>query len=200
MKRLFSYLVVVCLISHVAVAQSNVKWTEKTAREWVNKGEWRHGLKLKLYDGLDYVEFAKQYHKNQAMWDKAFAYIRNTKLEDVPIGQYPIDGENVFAKITGGPNKDLEKTGWESHKQYIDLHLMITGKEKIGMALTTTASMTDPYSETSDMAHYKADGTFYTADSNTLLIFFPINAHRPGIRLDGYDTVKKLVIKVRVAK
>jgi len=204
MKKIFKYnllvLAAIFFISSVALAQNNV--TEKTAAEWVKKGEWRNGFKLKLYDGLDNVEFAKQYHKNKALWDKAFAYLRTVNLDTLSVGKHLIDGENVFATVTEGATKPFEQTAWESHRKYIDLHLMIKGKERIGVMNPATAKVTDPYDAAKDLAHYdiSTKGTYYIADPETLLIFFPQNSHRPVIHVDGYDKVKKVVIKIRVAE
>ncbi|MDB5117725.1 MAG: hypothetical protein JWQ79_3217 [Mucilaginibacter sp.] len=206
MKKIVNYklilLVIVCFVSKTALSQSSGNWTEKSATEWVKKGEWRNGFKLKFYDGMDNVEFAKQYHANKALWDKAFAYMRDTKLDALAPGKYLIDGDNVFATVTDAATKEFDKTAWESHRKYIDLHLMIRGKEKIGVMNPATAKVTEPYDETKDVAHYDpaTKATFYIADPETLMVFFPQNAHRPVIHVDGYDTVKKLVIKIRVAQ
>ncbi len=35
------------------------------------------------------------------------------------------------------------------------------------------------------------------AEPGTFFIFTPEDAHRPGIKVDGFDTLKKVVIKVR---
>jgi biofilm protein TabA len=204
MKKIFKYnllvLAVSCFIGGAAFAQNNL--TEKTAAEWVKKGEWRNGFKLKPYNGLDNAEFAKQYHKNKALWDKAFCYLRAVNLDTLSVGKHLIDGENVFATVTDAATKPFEQTAWESHRKYIDLHLMIRGKEKIGVMDPATAKVTDAYDAAKDLAHYdaSANGTYYIADPETLLIFFPQNAHRPGIHADGYDKVKKLVIKIRAAE
>jgi len=33
-----------------------------------------------------------------------------------------------------------------------------------------------------------------------MYIFYPNDAHRPSIKVDGYETIKKVVIKVRYAE
>jgi biofilm protein TabA len=192
-------LAIICFVSNAVLAQSPTKWTKEAAHKWVNSGEWRNGVKLKVYAGIDEVEFAKQYHSNKAIWDKAFAFIHNTNLDTLKPGKHVIDGENVYANVTDGPNKDLDKTSYESHRNYIDLQYVIRGKEKIGVTSPSAVTVTQTYDAASDMLHYTGDGTFYTAEPDTFFLFFPNNAHRPSIKVDGYDKVKKLVIKIRVA-
>ena len=202
MKRISNYklicLLIICLFSSTVFAQTKVL-TEKAASEWVKKGEWRHGFKPKVYAGMDNVEFAKQYQANKAWWDKAFTFLAHTNLDTLSVGKHPIDGENVFATVTEAPDKDMDKTAWESHRKYIDLQYVIKGKEKIGMAPLSTTTVTKPYNETSDGANYTAEGTFYMADPNVFFLFFPQNAHRPSVKVDD-SAVKKIVIKIKVAQ
>ena len=91
----------------------------------------------------------------------------------------------------------MEEVKWESHKKYIDLQYIIKGKEIIGVADASKAIITKPY--TVDAMNYTADGTYYTTDAGTFFLFFPNDAHRPTIKADGYDIVKKIVIKIQVA-
>lgn len=197
----------VCLISGLvfllppASAQNtNSKWDAKKASKWVKQGEWRKGLAMKLHPSTDMAAFATQYQKNQKVWDEAFRFLNRPDLDTLSPGKYPIDGDNVYASVSVGPNKEFDKTQWESHRKYIDLQYVIKGKEKIGVAPVAKATVTVPYSEANDIAHYTAEGKYYVASPGTFFLFFPVNAHRPNIKVDGYDTEKKLVIKIRVAE
>lgn len=204
MKSKFNYritlLAILCFIGSVFTATAQM--SESAAKAWVKKGEWRNGFKLNLYAGLDNVEFAKQYKLNKAYWDKAFAYLANTNLETIAPGKYPIDGENVFATVTEGPTKDIDKTGWEAHHKYLDLHLVIRGKERVGVMNPATAKVPNKYDDAKDVENYDINtkGDYYTEDPSTLYIFFPQNSHRPGIHVDGYDQIKKIVIKIKMAE
>lgn len=172
------------------------KWNELTSEKWLKTGEWTNGTTAKPDKSVNLIEFAKQYHLNKALWDKVFAYLDQAKLEQIAPGKYPIDGDNAFAIVTEGPDKELGQTAWESHRNYIDLHYVIKGKEKIGGAPVANATVTKAYDPAKDAANYTVDGTFYIATPGTFFLFFPSDAHRPGIKVD--DTpVKKLVIKIR---
>jgi biofilm protein TabA len=175
------------------------EWTEKSAKKWVKSKQWADGLTIKVHPSVDAVEFAKQYSANKVYWDKAFAFIRDKNLKELPAGKYPIDGENVYATITDGPEKEFEKTAWESHRKYIDVQYVITGKEKIGVESLSKATVSKPYDEAKDGANYTATGEFYVATPDEFFLFFPTDVHRPNIKVDGFDTAKKLVIKIRYA-
>lgn len=190
-------LTIVCFMYTTASGQMS----ESAAKAWVKKGDWRHGFKLKLYPGLDNVEFAKQYQANKKYWDEAFAFITNTNLDTLSAGKHIIDGDNVFATISNGPTKDIDKTGWEAHHNYLDLHLVISGREKVGVMNARTAKVTNPYDAAKDLENFDINtkGDWYIEDPSTLYIFFPQNSHRPGVHVDGCDVVKKMVIKIRMA-
>ncbi len=182
-------------ITSIAVAQTT--WTEKSAAKWVHKGEWKSGLKINVHPAVNNVTFAEQYHKNKAAWDKAFAFLRDSDLSTLTVGKHVIDGDNVYAIVTDAPSKEFDKSAWESHRNYIDLQHVIRGQEKIGEAPVATATVIKPYDEAKDVANYTTEGKFYLATPDIFLLFFPGEAHRPNIKVDGYDVVKKIVIKIR---
>lgn len=177
--------------------QTNKVWTEKEAAQWFKKGEWLDGLKFKPHKSINKLEFAKQYHDHREMWDKAFAYLKNTDLENLKPGKYEIDGENVFAMVAEGNKKDFEATKWESHRQYQDIQMVITGKEKIGTANISALKVTEPYDEIKDVMFYSGDGENHLAEPGKFFIFFPQDGHRPDIKVKDYPTDKKIVIKVK---
>jgi biofilm protein TabA len=207
MKKL-TYVIVVLFITissaHInLLAQTTAQdtWTKEKAGKWFLSNKWQNGLKLKAHESIDKLEFAKQYHKNKALWDKAFAYLRDTDLEKLAPGKYPIEGNDVFASVTEGPTKDIQNAKCESHIKYIDLQYVIKGKEKMGVSPVSEVKNIAPYDSTKDIAFYDGTGNkFYEAKPGTFFIFFPNDAHRPGVKVDGCDTDKKIVIKIVAAK
>ncbi|MGN6531894.1 MAG: YhcH/YjgK/YiaL family protein [Ginsengibacter sp.] len=170
------------------------------AKKWFTKQEWLGGLKLKPHKSIDVAEFARQYQLNKKYWDEAFAFMKNNDLKKMAPGKYPIDGDNVFATVTEDPTKNFDKTNWESHRNYVDLQYVIAGEEKIGVYPVSKATVTKEYDEKKDVANYNAEGKIYDAKPGIFFLFFPSDAHRPGITPDGNLVDKKLVIKIKVAK
>jgi biofilm protein TabA len=184
------------MIENTALAQQP---TEQAAKKWLKSKEWNNGISQNVDPSVDAVEFYKQYHANKTVWDSVFTYIKNTDLETLAPGKYPIDGDKAYASVTEGPSKEPAKAGWESHKNYIDLQYVIKGKENIEVTPVSSATVTKPYDAAHDAANYSATGVMHTAVPGTFFLFFPQDAHRPNIKVDGYDVVKKLVIKIHVA-
>jgi biofilm protein TabA len=188
-------------MENTAIAQNKTgdSINQKTAERWLHGNKWKNGLKLNIHKTVNAVEFYKQYHNNKAVWDKVFNFLREQNLDTLSTGKHPIDGDNAYASVTEAPSKELDKAGWESHKKYIDLQYVIKGKEQIGVIDITKATVTKPYDDAKDGAAYTAEGTYYTAEPGTFFLFFPQDVHRPNIKVEGYNTVKKLVIKIKVA-
>ncbi len=198
MKTLTALFLLVVVAGTTNGFGQDTAWTPAKAEKWLKSNEWKNGLKLKPHPSINKVVFAGQYHKNKAEWDKAFAFLRDSDLVNMKPGKYTIDGTDVYATITEGPEKTFEQSAWESHRKYTDLQYVIKGKEKIGVAPVAGATVTQAYDEKADIAHYTSEGQYYIGDPSVFFLFFPADAHRPNIHVDGYDVVKKVVIKIRV--
>ncbi|WCT11151.1 YhcH/YjgK/YiaL family protein [Mucilaginibacter jinjuensis] len=184
------------MIENIALAQQP---NEKEAKKWLQSKTWNNGISQNVDPSVDAVEFYKQYHAHKALWDSVFTYLKNTDLNTIAPGKYPIDGDNAYASITEAPSKEPAKAGWESHQKYIDLQYVIKGKENIEVTPLSTATVTKPYDAAKDVANYSATGTVHTAEPSTFFLFFPNDVHKPNMKVDGYDVVKKLVIKIHMA-
>lgn len=192
--------ITVLIISFKSEGQSNNSWTLAKSVKWYNSKDWLNGLQLMPHFSTDKQEFANQYHANKKWWDEAFAFLKRSDLETLKPGRYAIDGENVFATVSVGPTKDLDQTKWESHRIYLDIHYVIKGKEKIGIAPVSSAKVIQAYDSTKDIAFYTSEGKYYTSSPNSFFIVSPEDAHRPGVKVDDYEVIKKIVIKIRKAK
>ena len=168
--------------------------SEKKIVQWVNKKEWANGLTLNLHPTVNNDSFYVAYHRNTNSWDAAFAFLKNVNLEELKPGKYPIIGDQVFASVTEAPSHNKEDVKWESHKNYVDLQYIIKGKEMIGIADTSKATIIKPYSP--DVINYTSEGKYYITEPYKFFLFFPNDAHRPTIKVEGYDIVKKIVIKI----
>jgi YhcH/YjgK/YiaL family protein len=183
----------------IAVVEAQNKPTN-TTQKWFEEKAWLNGLPLQPHASINQREFEKQYKANTLLWNKAFQYLKETNLEALKPGKYSIDGDNVFATVTEGPARSADTAKWEAHQQYIDIHHVISGKENMGLAPLSSATMITPYNSAKDIGFYKANGTFYESEPDNFFIAFPSDAHLPNIQIKSYDgPVKKIVIKVKKA-
>jgi biofilm protein TabA len=202
MKKIFwpALLIFILLAALQGIAQPTPgEWSKHKAKKWFKKMEWLDGAHLTPHSSINKKEFARQYHLNKILWDKAFAFLKEHNLDSLPKGRYKIDGDEVTASVTEDPSKDFDKTNWESHHRFIDIQCIISGEEKMGIYPVSKATLIKEYDDNRDAANYSAKGKFYVAGPGVFFIFFPSDAHRPNISPGGNKLVKKIVIKVKVA-
>jgi biofilm protein TabA len=206
MKHLSAYknlcLLILCLmINGICPAQTTTEWDEQSATKWFNDKAWANGLKTKAFLPLNLVTFAKQYEANKASWDKAISFLRDRNMELITPGRYEIDGDNVYAMVTESPGKEPDSSAWEGHRKYIDLHYVIKGRERIGIISSNSLKVTKPYDEAKDAEnYYYPNGKFYLATPEIFFIFFPGDAHQPGVKVGSDEPIKKLVIKIKAVQ
>ncbi len=164
---------------------------------WFSSGEWLKGLELKAHESTNQEAFEKLYKSNPALWDKAFAWMKSTDLNTIEPGTYIIEEDNVRAIVSEAPAPELENVKWEAHQNFSDIQYIVKGKAQMGVAPVSEATVTIAYDSANDIGFFDAEGEYYTAEPGTFFIFTPADAHRPGIQVEGYDTVKKVVLKVR---
>lgn len=181
-------------------AQTASTVSSSKARKWERTGDWRQGLSMKPDKSVDAQMFYTQFHAHPDWWQKAVEFMKRPDLATMAVGTYPIVGKDVFATISEYVPKDLTKSLWEAHHNYADIQAVITGEEKIGKSDPAKLKEVHPYKEANDAANYEGPGKYYIAKPGTFFIFFPGQAHRPGLKVNAGDTahVRKLVIKMRV--
>jgi len=189
----------------VSQTANNFIMTESTQKaktpvlDWFKEKPWFKNVKLVPSESINLDELKKSYAATPAYYEKAFEYYKNNDLLKLATGKYLIDGENVFAAISEYDTQDPAERKWENHKKYIDIQILLSGKEKMSKASYAEATPDVPYSETKDIEFRKAtNGKTYLAEPGTFFMFFPSESHMPNQNADGVAKVKKVVFKVSV--
>lgn len=175
-------------------------WSDKKIEKWFSKNEWLAGWKRIPDASINKREFAVSYFKNKARWDKAFDFLRKTDLSKLEVKRYDIDGDNLYASVSEYVTKNEETTNFEAHRKYIDIQCVISGKEIMHVTpLADIKEVVTTYDDKKDIEFVTVNkmGKF-PATPERFFVFFPSDAHRPGIK-DGVNApVKKVVIKLKV--
>jgi YhcH/YjgK/YiaL family protein len=148
---------------------------------------------------IDTLKNAEKYYCVHRHFKKAFEYIRSTDLSTIEDGKYDIDGDNLRAIISNkkGMTADESAAKFECHDKHIDIQYCITGIEQIGWrSRETCMEQKGEYNTEKDVLFFNdsPDMHFQLRDGQ-FVIFFPEDVHAPMI---GEDSIKKLVIKVKV--
>ena len=175
-------------------------WNSKQIDTWFDKGEWLNGWNVKPDASINRKEFAVSYFKHKERWDKAFAFMKDTDLKTIDLNRHDIDDDNIYALPSEYMTKNEEEARYEDHQRYIDLQYVVSGKELIGIAPVSTRIETlQPYDTARDISFLSVSKIVnYKADSTRFFLFFPDDAHRPGLRDGESIPVRKVVLKIKV--
>lgn len=127
----------------------------------------------------------------------AAAWLTQNAYQALPEGKYDIDGDKVFALVQQYQTKVPELCFPEAHRVYIDIQLVISGREIVEICSKEGLAIKVPY--TFDIEFFKSavDAQTILLKQGFALILFPEDVHRPCLSVDGSsEPVKKIVIKV----
>ena len=110
-------------------------------------------------------------------------------------GKYEID-ENCYVAVSEyetGAGKDFE-----AHREYIDVQMLLRGREHIFVQDIRQGNPTTEYDEQKDIIFYNAnDATAYVLDGSNFLVLDVDDLHKPGVAIDESMKVKKYVFKIK---
>ena len=126
-----------------------------------------------------------------------FDYVKSHDLLHADLGRIEIDGERLFINNVNPECVAAEKQVLELHHDYIDVHILLEGAERIGWkALEDLQKETRAYSKEEDCALYSDIPTTYVdLLPGQFAIVYPEDPHAPII---GNGKIRKLIAKVRI--
>lgn len=127
-----------------------------------------------------------------------FEFLKNQDLAALEVGKHPIDGEQVFALVQHYNTKPVEEGKLETHRKCLDLQYVVSGRELMGWAPISGLQPLGSYSPENDIQFFAGQGNLILFEAGMFAIFFPEDAHMPGIAFEGPEPVKKIVIKVAI--
>lgn len=91
---------------------------------------------------------------------------------------------------------------FESHRNYIDVQVIVTGEELMEVQGISRLVVSDPYNPERDLIKYadSADAAVLKMGEGDVAIFFPEDGHMPSLRWRTADLVRKTVVKVPVVR
>ncbi|MCR4617610.1 MAG: YhcH/YjgK/YiaL family protein [Lachnospiraceae bacterium] len=118
----------------------------------------------------------------------------------MPDGKMPITDE-CYAIVSSYTTADRETKEYESHRKYLDVQMLIEGKEYIEIAPITELKVSKEYVEERDVMFFsnevKGDNIVLEPMKPALLL--PETGHMPGVICGSAQEVKKIVVKIPVS-
>lgn len=130
--------------------------------------------------------------------DTAIDYLAKADLTQLTKGRNEVDGDNVFINRFDYTTLPESEAAWEGHTDYADLHVLVSGEERIGV--TDASRLTETTrDEASDFIGF--DGpvdVWCPMVPGRVLIVFPEDVHMVKVQQAGPALVEKAVFKLKV--
>ena len=127
-----------------------------------------------------------------------FRYLNAVNISSLENGKIQIEGESAFVLIQEYMTRRESEKRWESHRKYIDIQIVLEGQEFMDYSPSAVLTPQDDYSEENDIIFYRDDsqghGRLFVPQDH-FCIFFPGEAHKPGLHVSREVAIKKAVIK-----
>ena len=128
--------------------------------------------------------------------DRALECLTDEFLASVGTETRKLEGDALYVTRFDYDTVPFEETFFESHKRYLDIHVMVKGSERVDIAhpegLTLDENKGDFYGY-----HGDAEQSVILRPGNFLVVF-PEDAHRLKIAVDKPEAVSKVVFKILV--
>lgn len=132
--------------------------------------------------------------------EKALDFLRDTRLQELPVGRIDIDGDTVFALVQSYQSRmEHHKPKFELHRKYVDVQYLVSGAEIMAWALHNLYTQTTPYNEETDLMLGTIPAGKWTPvlfPAGRVIVLYPTDAHASGLAVDQPEDVKKVLIKV----
>lgn len=129
---------------------------------------------------------------------RAIEWARDHDLFALPCGRNDIDGDALYVNVAEYDSKVFEDCKFEAHKRYIDVQVVASGVERIDSQAIAKCEAGE-FDEEGDFMLLEGEAaTQVILEPGSFAAYFPDDAHKPGIAVDGASHNKKCVFKVLV--
>lgn len=137
---------------------------------------------------------ALQYRGVHPRLDRALALLTPDFLASVGAERQTLEGEALYVTRFDYRTLPREETFFESHRRYLDIHVMTEGSERVEIASPERLRL---FEHTGDFYGYHGDGEqSLVLKPGQFLVVFPGDAHRLKIKEGETAAVSKVVFKI----
>ncbi len=139
---------------------------------------------------------AAAYRGIHPLLDRALELMTVEYLTQVPHETRYLEGDELYVTRFDYETIPLEEAFFEAHRQYLDIHIMIKGSERVDISHPDNLSL---YENKGDFFAYhgEAEQTLDLKEGDFLVVF-PGDAHRIKVSKGEAQSVSKVVFKLRV--
>ena len=156
---------------------------------------------MAIYAPLEELLRYKSFKSDFAAGLDYLAGLKVNMFQKKPVGfseRVEIKGCDIFALNSVYKPKPASKAMFESHKQYIDLQMVLHGEEKI-LISCAKSPVAVPYDRAKDITFYKpGPSAVLLMRPKMVAVFYPYDLHAPSLRAGCPALVIKSVVKIKI--
>ena len=134
------------------------------------------------------------------LFEPALKWLHSTNLQDLAVGQHPIDGDLLFVNVEVGTGNNPKDRRFESHRKYIDWQVNVSGGARMRHCLSTNLPISEDLLQDNDLAFHSEPRQFSDlyVPPDWLAVYYPEDAHMPSLQLaaDDQQSYRKVVVKI----
>ena len=144
---------------------------------------------------IDKLENIGMYVSVNPLFAQAIEFLKSTDLNAHELGKVVLKEGELFVNFAAARPKTKDDAKIETHNNFIDIQIPLTDTELMGYMPRTDLAEAE-YNAEKDVTFYPGHATDYlTVKPGMFAIFFPEDAHAPGVT---EVELKKVIVKVRV--
>jgi len=139
---------------------------------------------------------APQYRGIHPRLDRVLELLNEEFLSTVGTEVMQLEGEALYVSRCDYDTVPFEESFFEAHRKYLDVHVMVSGGERVDIAHPDGLEETE---HRGDFYAYRGEGgQSLVLRPDSFLVVFPGDAHRLKIQLGESQSVSKVVFKALI--
>lgn len=148
---------------------------------------------------VDCISNLKKYMGINSNLDKAIAVFSQLRESEIPFGRVQVDGDEVYYSCDMQKTRKEETALYEAHQKYIDIHICLSGQERIKVAPINKLECTEVYNAQKDVQWFKGKEEWdITLNAGEFMICFAGDAHMPLLDHGKELEFKKIIVKAAI--
>jgi len=148
---------------------------------------------------------------NNETFDKIKTYLQNSlnpntieykRIHDLPLGSFERFDlfDDIFAMEQTFNTKNRTDCFFESHKEHVDIQMIISGTEQMELTHIRNLTVKEPYNKQTDFIIYNLIDTSskIVLQSKDIAVFYPNDAHMGIAKYKKEELIYKTVVKVPI--
>lgn len=132
----------------------------------------------------------------------ALRHLKQSDFTTMAAGPYELQGRDIHVNVMDVTTKPFYSARPETHRDYLDIQYLVTGRERIGVAFDAVENVvTEDLLDSRDVRFFGdvSNESILTMTPGSFALLFPSDVHRPTCAMDQPMAIRKVVVKVRVA-